>query len=134
MIDGFFKVCADAPQIEVADVYQNAQNIYFSAKKAVQAGVKLLVLPELCLTGVSCGDLFFQPTLQNKAKDALAAIQQRTKSFDMLIVLGLPLAVMGKLFDCSVLLYKGKILGVVPKTNVNANGFNRWFCTPCEET
>jgi NAD+ synthase (glutamine-hydrolysing) len=78
--------------------------------------VKILVLPELCITGYTCGDLFLHGTLLGGAKDALKKIVKASGGLDMLCFVGLPLAMDGKLYNCAAAFCDGKLLGVVPKT------------------
>ena len=118
MKDGFIKVAAAAPSLHLADCSYNAARIAEAAEKAVAEGVKLLVTPELSLTGYTCGDLFFQKRLQDSAVDALSSLLARTASLPLMIAVGLPLCHLGKLYNCAALLYQGEILGVVPKTNL----------------
>ena len=126
MIDGFVKVGVTSCKINVCDVFGNAQRIIKSSQESLVQGVKLLVFPELCITGASCGDMFLQPSLQNKALEALEVIKDNTQTLDMVIVVGLPIAKLGKLYNCTVLLHRGNILGVVPKQNTLSQ--SRWFC------
>ncbi len=118
MKDGLISVGAYTPSIQVADCDYNAQKIVAAVKEADQAGVKILTLPELCLTGYTCGELFLQKTLLQGALDALFAICDATKDCDVLFALGAPIAMGGKLYNCAVVLYAGQILGIVPKTNL----------------
>ena len=74
MRDGFIKVAAGTPKIRVADCRFNAEQIFTMMREAEQQGVKILALPELCLTGYTCGDLFVQETLLRGAEDALSRI------------------------------------------------------------
>ena len=130
MKDGFIKVAAAAPSLRLADCSCNAARIAEAAEQAAAQGVKLLVTPELSLTGYTCGDLFFQKRLQDSAVDALSALLERTASLPLLLAVGLPLRHLGKLYNCAALLYRGEILGVVPKTNLpNYDEFGelRWF-------
>ena len=136
MKDGFIKVAAAAPSLHLADCSYNAARIVEAAKKAVAEGVKLLVTPELSLTGYTCGDLFFQKRLQDSAVDALSSLLARTASLPLMIAVGLPLCHLGKLYNCAALLYQGEILGVVPKTTLpNYDGFSelRWFAPASAE-
>ena len=90
MRDGFVKVAAGTPKIRVADCHHNAEQIIALMKEAAAQGVKVLALPELCVTGYTCGDLFLQPTLLDGAERALGRILEETKGLDMLTALGLP--------------------------------------------
>ncbi len=116
MKDGFIKVPAATPQIKVADCEYNREQVLQEIQKAEQMGVKLLVLPELCLTGYTCGDLFLQETLLQGAKDSLEWLMERTAKLPMMLVVGLPFSVNCKLYNVAAFLYEGRILGMIPKT------------------
>lgn len=115
MKDGFLKVGVASVDVEVANPIHNKEKVMEVIKKADKNGVKLLVFPELVLTAYTCNDLFLQKTLLDEAKNQLFAILEETKGQDMVIVLGLPLTVNHKLYNCAVFVQGGKILGVVPK-------------------
>ena len=116
MKDGFIKVAAVSPEIRVADCVYNTEQILAAMQEAELAGVKLLVLPELCVTGYTCGDLFLQNTLLAGAKEAVLSLMQASEAYNMLVLAGAPLVKDGKLYNCAVVIYHGKLLGVVPKT------------------
>lgn len=118
MKDGFIKVAAASPQVRVADCAYNAAEIIRCANHAAKQGVKLLVTPELGITGYTCGDLFGQTRLLEGALDALKLIANATVSLDMLLVVGLPLRHKGKLYNCAAVLLCGRVLGIIPKTNL----------------
>ena len=88
MRDGFIKVAAGTPKIKVADCRHNAEQIFTLMREASRQGVRVLVLPELCLTGATCGDLFLQPTLLKGAEEGLATILEATRHLDMVTALG----------------------------------------------
>ena len=115
MKDGFLKVGVASVDVEVANPIHNKEKVMEVIKKADKNGVKLLVFPELVLTAYTCNDLFLQKTLLDEAKNKLFAILEETKGQDMVIVLGLPLTVNHKLYNCAIFAQGGKILGVVPK-------------------
>ena len=130
MRDGFVKVAAGTPAIRVADCRWNAEQVFTLMREADKQGVRVLVLPELCLTGYTCGDLFLQDTLLKGAEEALATVLEATKNLDMLTALGLPVRHRGKVYNCAAVIHKGDILGLVPKTWVpNYGEFyeKRWF-------
>ncbi len=130
MRDGFVKVAAGTPKIRVADCGYNAGQIIKLMKEAAARGVKVLALPELCITGYTCGDLFLQPALLDGAGRALERILEETGSLDMLAALGMPVRANGKLYNCAVAIQKGEVLAVVPKTHLpNYGEFYelRWF-------
>jgi NAD+ synthase (glutamine-hydrolysing) len=116
MRDGFVKTAAITPKIRVADTKYNAELICGHVKEACAAGAKVIVFPELCITGYTCGDLFLQDRLLSQALEALMQVAERTSDADALIFLGLPLAYRGKLYNVAAALCQGKILGFVPKT------------------
>jgi len=115
MKDGFLKIGAATPKIRVADCEYNAEQIIYAIRAAESEGVKLLVLPELCVTGYTCGDLFFQGTLLNAADAAVERIAAETAALDIISIVGAPMRENGKLYNCAVVIYHGEVLGVVPK-------------------
>lgn len=116
MLDGFIKVAAATPKIRVADCEYNAAAIIALMNEARDKGVNILVFPELCVTGYTCHDLFYQKTLLDGAKEALLRIVSASAYSDMLVTVGCPLVWEGKLFNCAVTFQNGKILGITPKT------------------
>ena len=136
MRDGFIKVAAGTPEIRVADCAYNARQCIALIREAQGQGVKVLALPELCLTGYTCGDLFLQDTLLRGAEDALGQVLEATRPVDMLVALGLPVRAEGKLYNCAAVLCRGELLGLVPKTCLpNYGEFyeKRWFEPAPEE-
>ncbi len=130
MKDGFICVAAGTPKVRVADCRYNAEQIFTMMREAEKQGVKILALPELCLTGYTCGDLFLQDTLLNGAAEGLRTILEATRHLEVLTALGMPVRAGGKLYNCAVVIQKGKVLGVVPKTYLpNYGEFyeTRWF-------
>ncbi len=115
---GFIKCAAASPVIRVADIKYNSENIFSIVKKASQSGVKLLCLPELCLTGSTCMDLFLQKTFIDASLSALLEIAEKTKSLDIVFTIGLPLLCDKRVYNTAAVLFKGKILGFVPKSNL----------------
>lgn len=116
MRHGFIKVAAATPSIRVADCRYNTEKIISLIKKAEEESVHLLVLPELCVTGYTCGDLFFQQALIDSAKDSIAEICKEVGN-NMVVVFGAPVQLRGKLHNCAIVCSGGKILGAVPKIN-----------------
>lgn len=116
MVDGFIKVAAGVPDCTVADVAANTKEIKRLIGKANDLKINLLGLPELCITGYTCGDLFFSETLLNSAKNALKEITEYTAGLYPIVIVGVPLIYSSKLFNCAAVLSNGKILGIVPKT------------------
>ena len=130
MKDGFICVAAGTPKIRVADCRHNAEQIFTMMREADMQGVKILALPELCLTGYTCGDLFLQDTLLEGAAEGLRTILEATRHLEVLTALGMPVRAGGKLYNCAVVIQKGEILAVAPKTYLpNYGEFyeKRWF-------
>ena len=111
MKHGFIKVAAASPVIKVADADYNAGRIIECIKEAGEKGVKLLVFPELSITGVSCYDLIGHRVILEGAKEALLKIVKATAGMDMLIFVGLPLAVGSRLYSCAAAICGGAVLG-----------------------
>ncbi|SDN40227.1 NAD(+) synthase [Acetanaerobacterium elongatum] len=118
MKHGFIKVGTATPHIRVADCDYNTQQIIAQMKEAAAQGVKLLVFPELCITGYTCGDLFLQNTLLAECLNAIEDVCNASAGMDMLTIAGAPVLHDGKLFNTAIVFYNGVILGVVPKTNL----------------
>lgn len=118
MKHGFIRAAAATPNIRVADCEYNAAQIITLIENAVQNKAQLLVLPELCVTAYTCGDLFSQRTLLDGALLAVERVVNATKGLDLLVVFGAPLTRGTKLYNCAVCAYRGEILGVVPKVNL----------------
>ena len=116
MNDGFLKAAALSPALRVADCAYNAGQIAAQMAQCAARGVKLAVFPELALTGYTCGDLFFQQALQQAALDGLGRLLKASEGLDLVALVGLPLAVNGKLYNCAAALCGGRLLGLVPKT------------------
>ena len=116
MRHGFIKVAAATPDIRVADVDYNKEQIIKQMDEAAKAGAKIIVFPELCITGYTCSDLFLQDILLNGAKKALAEIAKQTKELDALVFVGVPLAVGGELYNVAAALNHGNILGFTTKS------------------
>ncbi len=126
----FVRVSAGIPKLKVADCDYNTIEILNLINLAHEKQINILVFPELCITAYTCGDLFLQKTLLDSAKKSLATILDKTSNIEMLIALGMPIEFNNQLFNCAVLINKGKILGVVPKTFIpNYSEFyeKRWF-------
>ncbi|MDR1875463.1 MAG: NAD(+) synthase [Synergistaceae bacterium] len=122
--DGYVRVAAGTPSIRVADCAYNAERILALMEKAGREEVRVLCLPELCITGYTCGDLFLQETLLRGAEDALAFLVEKSSTIPVLVVAGLPIVEGGKLFNTAAVFCGGKLLGLVPKSNIpNYNEF-----------
>ena len=134
MRDGFIKVAAGTPKIKVADCAYNAEQIISLIQTAAAQGVKVLALPELCVTGYTCGDLFLQDTLLRGAEGALGRILEETSALDILAAVGLPVWNRwdSKLYNCAAVIQRGKILGLIPKIHIPSYGEfyeGRWFAS-----
>lgn len=132
MRDGFIKVAAGTPRIRVGDCRYNAEAIFTLMREAEERGVRVLALPELCLTGYTCGDLFHQRSLLTGAEEGLSTVLAATRNLDMLTAVGMPIPYKNKLYSCAVVIHRGEILGVVPKTEISdCDGCSesRWFAS-----
>ena len=118
MEQGFIRVAAATPNIRVADPEYNRNQIEELCRAAAARQVKVLVFPELCLTGYTCSDLFLQDTLLAAARRELSVLADHTKDWDMLIFVGLPWMRAGQLYNVMAALKDGQILGLVPKTAI----------------
>ena len=116
MRHGFVKVAAATPDIKVADVAYNTEHICNLIDETVREDAKIIVFPELCITGYTCSDLFMQDVLLEDARQALHMIAQHTVGKDALIFVGVPLAIDGELYNVAAALNQGKILGLTTKT------------------
>ncbi len=137
MKHGFIKVAAVTPKIKIADPRSNALSICECLDRAQAAGAKVMVFPELCITGYSCGDLFFQDLLLEEAKKALFAIAEHTEGKGYLAFVGLPLEYDGKLYNVAAAVGNGYIYGLVPKTslpNYREFGEVRFFTPAMNDT
>lgn len=127
---GYVKVAAIVPQLKVADPLRNAEQIIKDAKTAYSKGARVLLFPELCISGYTAGDLFHQKALWDSSLEALARIKEGTKAMEAIVFVGMPLVLDGMIFNIAVALNKGNILGAIPKTSVP--GYKefyeeRWF-------
>ena len=134
---GYVKVAAAVPRVKVADCKFNAREIEKEIIIAEGKGVQIIAFPELCITGYTCGDLFAQQLLLEEAEMELMQIINNTRQLDIIAILGMPVALNGMLLNTAVVIQKGKVLGVVPKTYLpNYKEFyeKRWFtsadCVP----
>lgn len=122
MKHGFIKVAAVTPKIRVADPVYNADVICSCIDEAVKAGAKVIVFPELCLTGYTCGDLFLQNLLLDKAKAELVRIAEYTQDKDALIFVGLPFEKEHRLYNVAAAIQDGKVLALIPKAAIPTYG------------
>lgn len=124
MKHGFVKVAAITPKIKVADTAYNSGLIMEAMETASQAGAKVVVFPELCITGYTCGDLFWQNKLIASAKEELLKIAAKSKDLDGIFFVGLPYDINGKLYNMAAAVSGGEVIGMVPKTFIpNYNEF-----------
>ncbi len=118
MKDGFIRVCAATPDIRVADCQYNEKNIMKLMDEAYAKQISVLVFPELCITGYTCGDLFLQDVLLSAAQDSLKHIVEHSTGMKMLVFVGMPFMHQGKLFNVAAAICGGRLLGLVPKKNI----------------
>lgn len=118
MKDGFIKVAAATPKIKVADPAYNAEEIIKIINETEENGASLLVFSELTISGYTCGDLFLQQPLLTECKNQLLKITKATKDKDMVVIVGCPIVIKQKLYNCAVVINDGHILGMVPKTHL----------------
>ena len=129
---GYIKVAAGVPAVKVADVVYNVQQAESLIAQAEGQGVELLVLPELCLTGYSCQDLFKEQLLVDNAEEGLVMLLDFTRKLDVICVIGMPVQIGSLLYNCAAVVQGGSLLGVVPKTYLpNYGEFyeKRWFAS-----
>ena len=127
---GFFRISAIAPSVKIADTNFNKQQIIAGITYLSKNYVDVAVFPELSVTGYTCGDLFQQKLLKEEAEKAVAEIVKVSANLDILFAIGAPVVAFGKRFNCAVIIHKGKIQGIVPKSYLpNYNEFyeKRWF-------
>jgi len=127
---GLLRVAAISPELEVGNVVANLKTIKAAAEEAADRKCQVLTYPELGLTGYTCGDLFYQTLLLDKAEAALAELAEFSRSLEAVLVVGAPLRQAGRLFNAAVIINAGRIVGVVPKTYLpNTLEFyeERWF-------
>lgn len=128
----FLKVCAATPMLRIGDCEYNVTQIEHCLEKATKEAAELIVFPELCITGYTCGDLFFQTTLLEQSEKAMERLIRCSKQYPMWIVVGAPVQHQGNLYNAALVIYDGKLLGMVPKTYLpNYNEFyeKRWFAS-----
>lgn len=129
---GFVRVGAVVPKLKVADTEFNCNEIIKQIEVASNNKIQIIVFPELCVTGYTCQDLFEQDTLLEEAEKALNKILDYTNNLDIICIIGMPIKAENQLFNTAVVIQKGKILGIVPKTFIpNYGEFyeKRWFAS-----
>lgn len=123
MKDGFIKAAAAAPELRVADPKYNTEKIVECIEEAKAAGVKVLVFPELALTGATCGHLYYQRYLLDAALEGLGRVAAATAEGDMLVVVGLPLRANGAVYSAAAVVSRGEVLGFTARSNVRGTPF-----------
>lgn len=136
MEHGFIKAAAAIPKIKVADPEYNAGEICKKIEEACEKQAKIIVLPELCITGYTCGDLFLQEALLDKAKEQLVVIAEKTKETDAVIFVGLPIEREHKLYNAAAVIKGGEVLAFIPKRFIPAYSefYETRHFTPGNET
>ncbi|MDQ1267331.1 MAG: hypothetical protein QG635_2485 [Bacteroidota bacterium] len=127
---GFIRVGSASPQHRVGDSEFNKNNIIMAIKHLYNEKCSIAVLPELCITGYTCGDLFYQEKLLERTRQIIAEIAEETELIDIVSVIGCPVDCEGKLYNCAIVIQSGEIKGIVPKTYLpNTDEFyeERWF-------
>ena len=122
MLDGFIKIACAQGDIKVANTEHNTRAIIADITRAYAQKAKVIIFPELCVTGYTCGDLFLQTELLRSAQDALFEIAESAKDMDIIAIVGAPLINGFKLYNCAVAIYRGDILAVVPKRFMPTHG------------
>ena len=132
MMYGYVRAAAASPELRVADCAFNCQAVIAMIKEASESGAEIIVFPELCITGYTCGDLFLQEALLSEAENALRLIEEATVNLNLLTIVGLPYAYKGKLFNCAAVIYEGRLLGLIPKTHLpnNAEFYETRYFSP----
>lgn len=135
MIHGFFRAACASPAVTLADCNRNAAAIIEQIHTAAACGASLVVFPELCITGYTCGDLFLQQPLQSAAVAALESIAGKTCGDPVLTTVGLPVISGNSIYNCAAFLYQGKILALVPKTYIPNYGefYEQRYFAPAPE-
>ena len=135
MLEHFIKVCTITPKLAVSDCHYNTQQILNCIQEASDAHAAIAVFSELCITGYSCGDLFSQSNLIEQSEKSICSLLEHTSNLEMLIIVGVPISHEGHLFNTACVLFKGQLLGIVPKSYLTNHGRGterRWF-SPAHE-
>ena len=128
---GMLRVAVASPALRLADPDYNCEIIAGMAEEAAGQGARVLLCPELSVTGYSCADLFLQPTLLHGAEAGIVRLAQLSRQWPLTLIVGVPLMQGGRLFNCGVVIATGRVIGVVPKRHIpNSQEFyeRRWFC------
>ncbi len=124
MRHGFIRIAACTPKVQMANAPANAELIINEIQRISNEGAKVIVFPELCISGFECRDLFWQDRLLRECLNQLKCIADSTSCTDAIVFVGLPLEHNGKLYNCAAAISKGRVLGIVPKTYLpNYNEF-----------
>ena len=126
----YIRVASAVPKLSVGNVEYNTNEIIKKLDESVKNSTDVIVFPELCVTGYTCADLFFQKPLLNATNNAIKTLLEKSKTVSGIIIIGAPLDIQGQLYNCAVVINNGEVLGVVPKTFIpNYNEFyeKRWF-------
>jgi NAD+ synthase (glutamine-hydrolysing) len=127
---GFYRAGAAVPNLKIGNIPYNLNAILKMAETAEEREISVLVLPELCISAYSCADLFHQSILLEKIPESLAELAEKTKKLSPVILVGAPLKWKNGIYNCGVVIHKGRIKGVIPKTVIpNYREFyeKRWF-------
>lgn len=128
MLHGFLKLGFSVPYLDIADPIGNGRIICDIVNKSYEQGVELLVFPELCLSLATCSDLFYNRTLTDRCISSLEDILSKTKLLDIICIVGLPYEYRGRLFNFSAVIFKGRVLGFIPRRSAGSDlMFSRWF-------
>jgi NAD+ synthase (glutamine-hydrolysing) len=128
---GMLRVAVASPALRLADPVYNCEIIAGMAEEAAGQGARVLLCPELSVTGYSCADLFLQPTLLQAAEAGIVHLTELSRQWPLALLVGAPLMQGGRLFNCAVIIAAGQVIGVVPKRHIpNSQEFyeRRWFC------
>ena len=129
---GYINISSYVPQVKVGDVDYNIRQIRDAALELEKSGIKCVVFPELSVTGYTCGDLFEQSLLMQKAEEGVRSLAESLKDSDIMVAVGVPVAVDVKRYNCAVIICRGRVLGIVPKIHIpNYAEFyeKRWFAS-----
>ncbi len=129
---GFVKVASAVPTVKVADCVSNIKEIESQIAMAEGQGAEIIVFPELCVTGYTCQDLFRQQLLLDATENCVMQLLEFCRQLDIISIIGVPLIAGDLLLNCAIVIQRGKILGIVPKTFLpNYSEFyeKRWFAS-----
>lgn len=131
MNSGYLRIAAVVPTVSVADCNFNVDKIISNTHTACEKGAKIILFPELSISSCTCGDLFWQAKLLNSVTECISRIKDATKHIESIVIIGAPLRVSVSLCNCAIVIAKGSVLGVVPKTYLSTNEL-RWFTSGSE--